>query len=75
MRSRNPIRGAEQELVVVRELFDVVDERARIAEVSQRVRKRDARRVFGWSVADDGTLAAVGSWEGIPASVAGLAAR
>ncbi len=34
----------------------------------------DARRVFGWSVAGDGTLAAVGSWDGIPASVAGLAA-
>lgn len=34
----------------------------------------DAGRVFGWSVAGDGTLASVGSWEGIPASVAGLAA-
>jgi DNA-binding beta-propeller fold protein YncE len=34
----------------------------------------DAGRVFGWSVADDGTLAPIGSWEGIPASVAGLAA-
>jgi 6-phosphogluconolactonase (cycloisomerase 2 family) len=34
----------------------------------------DARRVFGWSVAGDGTLVPVGSWEGIPASVAGLAA-
>ena len=34
----------------------------------------DAGRVFGWSVAGDGTLAPIGSWEGIPASVAGLAA-
>ena len=34
----------------------------------------DARRVFGWSIAGDGTMAAVGSWEGLPASVAGLAA-
>ena len=34
----------------------------------------DAGRVFGWSVAGDGSLAPVGSWEGIPASVAGLAA-
>jgi 6-phosphogluconolactonase (cycloisomerase 2 family) len=34
----------------------------------------DAGRVFGWSVASDGTLAPIGSWEGIPASVAGLAA-
>jgi 6-phosphogluconolactonase (cycloisomerase 2 family) len=34
----------------------------------------DAGRVFGWSVADDGTLAPIGSWEGIPSSVAGLAA-
>jgi 6-phosphogluconolactonase len=34
----------------------------------------DAGRVFGWSVGSDGTLAAIGSWEGIPATVAGLAA-
>ncbi|MGZ6545468.1 MAG: hypothetical protein ACXVEI_09180 [Actinomycetota bacterium] len=35
----------------------------------------DAGRVFGWSVAGDGTLAPIGSWQGIPASVAGLAAN
>ena len=34
----------------------------------------DAGKVFGWSVGDGGTLEPVGSWEGIPASVAGLAA-
>jgi 6-phosphogluconolactonase (cycloisomerase 2 family) len=34
----------------------------------------DAGRIFGWSVAGDGRLAPIGSWEGIPASVAGLAA-
>jgi 6-phosphogluconolactonase (cycloisomerase 2 family) len=35
----------------------------------------DARRIFGWAVGDDGSLAAVGSWEGLPPTVAGLAAR
>jgi len=34
----------------------------------------DTGRVFGWSVSGDGTLAPIGSWEGLPASVAGLAA-
>ena len=33
----------------------------------------DSGRIFGWSV-DDGRLAAIGSWDGIPTSVAGLAA-
>jgi 6-phosphogluconolactonase (cycloisomerase 2 family) len=34
----------------------------------------DARRIFGWSVEDGGKLSALGSWEGVPATVAGLAA-
>lgn len=34
----------------------------------------DARRIFGWAVSDDGTLAPVGSWDGLPTTVAGLAA-
>lgn len=34
----------------------------------------DARRIFGWSVGADGELRLVGSWDGIPATVAGLAA-
>ena len=34
----------------------------------------DSRRIFGWSVGDGGALAPVGSWEGLPATVAGLAA-
>jgi 6-phosphogluconolactonase len=34
----------------------------------------DAGRIFGWAVADAGELLPVGSWEGIPATVAGLAA-
>jgi 6-phosphogluconolactonase len=34
----------------------------------------DSRRVFGWAVADDGSLGAIGSWDGLPATVAGLAA-
>jgi 6-phosphogluconolactonase (cycloisomerase 2 family) len=34
----------------------------------------DAQRVFGWSVADDGRLELVGEFEGVPATVAGLAA-
>lgn len=34
----------------------------------------DARRIFGWAVGDDGSLAAVGSWDGLPSTVAGLAA-
>jgi 6-phosphogluconolactonase len=33
----------------------------------------DARRIFGWSV-EGGRLSAIGSWDGIPATVAGLAA-
>ncbi len=34
----------------------------------------DAQRVFGWTVGDDGALAPVGEFEGVPATVAGLAA-
>jgi 6-phosphogluconolactonase (cycloisomerase 2 family) len=34
----------------------------------------DARRVLGWRVEQDGGLAPVGSWDGLPATVAGLAA-
>jgi 6-phosphogluconolactonase len=34
----------------------------------------DAQRVFGWRVGDDGRLAPVGEFEGVPATVAGLAA-
>jgi 6-phosphogluconolactonase len=33
----------------------------------------DAGRIFGWSV-ESGTLSPIGSWDGIPATVAGLAA-
>lgn len=34
----------------------------------------DAQRIFGWAVGSDGSLSEVGSWEGMPATVAGLAA-
>jgi 6-phosphogluconolactonase len=34
----------------------------------------DAQRVFGWSVGDDGALEPVGEFEGVPSTVAGLAA-
>jgi 6-phosphogluconolactonase len=34
----------------------------------------DAQRVFGWSVGDDGRLEPLGEFEGVPATVAGLAA-
>jgi 6-phosphogluconolactonase len=34
----------------------------------------DARRVYGWSVGEDGSLTPVGHSEGLPATVAGLAA-
>jgi 6-phosphogluconolactonase len=34
----------------------------------------DAQRVFGWSVGDDGRLELVGEIDGVPATVAGLAA-
>jgi 6-phosphogluconolactonase len=34
----------------------------------------DSRRIFGWAVGTDGTLSPVGAWDGLPASVAGLAA-
>jgi 6-phosphogluconolactonase (cycloisomerase 2 family) len=34
----------------------------------------DSRRIFGWAVGDGGTLSPVGSWEGVPGTVAGLAA-
>ena len=33
----------------------------------------DSRRVFGWAVGAGGSLSPVGSWEGLPATVAGLA--
>jgi 6-phosphogluconolactonase (cycloisomerase 2 family) len=34
----------------------------------------DAQRIFGWAVGADGSLAPVGSWDGLPLTVAGLAA-
>jgi hypothetical protein len=34
----------------------------------------DHQRVFGWTVADDGHLDPVGAYEGVPATVAGIAA-
>jgi 6-phosphogluconolactonase len=33
-----------------------------------------ARSVFGWAVGDDGSLSAIGSWNGLPDTAAGLAA-
>jgi 6-phosphogluconolactonase (cycloisomerase 2 family) len=34
----------------------------------------DARRILGWEVAENGALTPLGSWDGLPATVAGLAA-
>jgi 6-phosphogluconolactonase len=34
----------------------------------------DSRRIFGWQVGEGGSLAPIGSWKGVPATVAGLAA-
>ncbi len=34
----------------------------------------DGGRVFGWAVGEAGALRSIGSWEGVPATVAGLAA-
>jgi 6-phosphogluconolactonase len=34
----------------------------------------DAQKVYGWSVGQDGRLAPVGAFEGVPETVAGLAA-
>jgi 6-phosphogluconolactonase len=34
----------------------------------------DGARIYGWSLGTDGQLERVGSWEGVPATVAGLAA-
>jgi 6-phosphogluconolactonase (cycloisomerase 2 family) len=34
----------------------------------------DTRRVFGWEVDSNGSLSPIGSWDGLPATVAGLAA-
>jgi hypothetical protein len=34
----------------------------------------DDDRIYGWSVEAEGSLEPVGSWEGVPEMVAGLAA-
>jgi 6-phosphogluconolactonase len=34
----------------------------------------DAQRIYGWSVGDDGSLSPVGDADGLPETVAGLAA-
>jgi 6-phosphogluconolactonase len=34
----------------------------------------DSGTIFGWAVGEDGVLSAVGSWDGLPTTVAGLAA-
>jgi 6-phosphogluconolactonase (cycloisomerase 2 family) len=34
----------------------------------------DSGRIHGWSVHADGALEPIGSWEGVPKTVAGLAA-
>jgi 6-phosphogluconolactonase len=35
----------------------------------------DSGSIFGWQIGQDGSLAAIGSWGGLPKTVAGLAAR
>lgn len=35
----------------------------------------DSGSIFGWAVSDDGSLSPIGSWGGLPPTVAGLAAR
>ncbi len=35
----------------------------------------DSGSIFGWAVGDGGSLLPIGSWEGLPRTVAGLAAR
>lgn len=35
----------------------------------------DSRRVFGWAIDANGSLSPIGSWDGLPATVAGLAAN
>jgi 6-phosphogluconolactonase (cycloisomerase 2 family) len=35
----------------------------------------DGGRIFGWAIAEDGALEPLGSWNGLPATIAGLAAR
>ena len=34
----------------------------------------DSGSIFGWAVGADGSLSALGSWDGLPATAAGLAA-
>ena len=34
----------------------------------------DAQKLFGWTVGSDGTLVSIGAFDGVPATVAGLAA-
>jgi 6-phosphogluconolactonase (cycloisomerase 2 family) len=34
----------------------------------------DAARIYGWAVGHDGSLSPIGAWDGVPATVAGLAA-
>jgi 6-phosphogluconolactonase len=34
----------------------------------------DAQQIFGWAIAENGELAAIGAFDGVPATVAGLAA-
>jgi len=34
----------------------------------------DSRHIFGWAIGAEGSLTPVGDWEGVPATVAGLAA-
>jgi 6-phosphogluconolactonase len=34
----------------------------------------DSRSIFGWAVGSGGSLTSIGSWNGLPATVAGLAA-
>lgn len=31
-------------------------------------------RIYGWDVGEEGALEPIGSWDGVPAAVAGLAA-
>ena len=34
----------------------------------------DSRHIFGWAIGAEGSLTPVGEWEGVPATVVGLAA-
>ena len=64
--------GAGESLIRISETEDTVFAQTSLGNLYAI--DADAQRIFGWAVDENASLSPIGSWSGIPATVAGLAA-